>query len=446
MAARLETPEDLAALASLAESGTLSGWDQEMADATVLGAQKLVPDSEVVLVAQSDPSLVGFFDQLAINMAWGWCWRYQRRGASDQFLCGAVCTNWRPYNPASEYRANCFDIYTQAAFLTISWAGASPVGAVSLNAEHRTLLGDQVTSLVRKNVLAFANTDQSGIYITHYGRSSTDGLFTITTPPHNILNWYDEDGGLKTITWTPQSLPVTESVYSGDPSLFGYWRACYNPFSPKTWHLSYKTAAVVRGHWTVGGKKLNRYGNGLNAQYDWYLEAVFAYMSGLTYMVTGKMVRGQSYSYSTIATEYEHLVVSDCPGVAWMVGDAQYLTAYAYAGCIQYTTPGLFYTNCIWDYDISPVNCLSGLNTSPRSIPVTGKVVVNGVELGLSDTVRAELLTLLGNMRTSGVQVGVWNAHAADGYNSRTIVKGTAVPVGLDATAAAGFFRWIGAS
>jgi hypothetical protein len=450
MAARLETPADLLDLAVLAESGTLSGWDQERADAIVLGAQKLVADSAVVIVSPLDADLVEFFDDSATNMAWGWCWRYQRRGADDEFLSGAVCTNWRAYDSASAYKDNCFDIYTQAAFLTLGWAGSTPVGSLSLSVEQATLIGDQTTNNQRKNCLLFASSDQQNVSIIHYARSSNDGLFKVTTPPHNILNWYDEDGELQEITWTPQENAVTEDVWSGDPADGnGYRRACLEPWSPKTWHRSTKTASFVRGHWTVSGKKLSRIPGGINVVYDWYLEAFYRFTGGwpsYTKYVGAKLIRGSDYSHSAATNEYEHLIVSDCPGVAWLVGDKQFATEYSFSGCVETSLDSQWWANCVYEYDVQPVNCTAGLNTSPRDIPVPGKVVVNGTEYDLGDTIRDQVLSVLAAMKTYNWQTGSWYAHAADGYNHRTIVRGVPVPDGVDADAADLLCRWIGAA
>lgn len=126
LAARLSTPPAGSRLLREIQEGAYTGQDAEIADTMILGTQSLAlvdGDPDIVeLIPASDTDLVEFYADYAATMAWGWCWRHQRRGASDEHQCGAVCTNYRAIDPTNvSARYVSFDIVTRLATLTISW-------------------------------------------------------------------------------------------------------------------------------------------------------------------------------------------------------------------------------------------------------------------------------------------------------------------------------------
>jgi hypothetical protein len=457
-AARLSTPVSMADVAALAESGTLSGWDQERADAWVLGMQELADGPDIVeLVASADTDLTEFYADYKANLVWGWCWRYQSRGAADEHISGALSTNYRARNTTSPaYRYVSFDCYTQLAKLDISWALERPSGNITLEAEHAFWMGDQTGLSVPTNKLLFVTGDQQNIEFRLANRSQT-GAFSTTDPPYHVAAWYDESGARKDITWNPSSifpdLPAETST-TVSPSGAGYdplgaWTLPYFPiytFSPYNitrYEGEKKISAWERGYYSVGGIRLNRKQCGLR---EWY--SVDLTITGGPYPDPFPTTFRHQYEYSNQAESYlyEHCVLSDVPGVAWLVAQDETFT-YSYHDCAESDsvngTSGApteagkrWYVNeldpCVNDY-------FDGTS------PIQGLAVVDGVSYNLTELISDSILSVI-DTTFYYAPTKALTMPAADGYGPRSNVKGASLPAGLDIDGAALAGRWIGAA
>lgn len=98
--AKLEIPEAYQGVADNLAAGLYTGGHEALAEATVLGSLTLSsvvdPDNRVVVFAPTDTDFTDIYEGIfgafggAGEQDWGWCGRYQKRGAIDEHLCGAV--------------------------------------------------------------------------------------------------------------------------------------------------------------------------------------------------------------------------------------------------------------------------------------------------------------------------------------------------------------------
>jgi hypothetical protein len=452
----------MADVAVLAESGTLSGWDQERADAWVLGMQDLATGPDIVeLVASTDTSLVEFFSDLKINLFWGWCWRYQARGASDEYVSGAVSTNYRARDTTSVfYRYESTDVITQLAMLSISWAAERPTGNLTLGPEHLYYMGDQIGSSVPTNRLLFVVNNQTQIR-WKLSNTSTDSIWDMTDPPHHVLSWYDETGARKDIAWNPSSLgpysdgdPITTTtvVPSGsgyDPN--GAWGFAYFPiytFAPYSithYEGEKLIGAWERGYYSVDGIRLDRKIVGQRERYSVDLS-----ISGGPYPAPFPTSIRHQYEFESQLTSYpyEFCVLSDVPGVVWLVAEDETIV-YSKHDCSESGSvsklEGGSDTDAGKNWYVSDIDPCVNDPYINGTVPVQGLAIVNNGTYELPEAISDAMITVIKTTHPVN-QTKTLAMPAADGYYDHSNIKGCDLPDGLDADGAALAGRWIGAA
>lgn len=102
---RLVVPEEMAAVAAAVNAGDYPADLRTLAEAVVLASLTLADpvDSVTVLAPYSSP-FVDVYASSHANQHWGWCWRYQRRGAADEHVCGAVVNTRRVTTPSAPFK------------------------------------------------------------------------------------------------------------------------------------------------------------------------------------------------------------------------------------------------------------------------------------------------------------------------------------------------------
>lgn len=224
---------------AIANGGALSGAAQELADVEALSRLELWLDGGgggnphvVELFSSSATSLLDVYKattltttpyslnrptDLLTSRRWGWVWRQQQRGATDEDTPGAAIVTYRPVWAT----ADDFNIITRVSYLEIGFDGSDqPLGSLStLSSDADQAFKVYFTHTDRPSaadvVGAYSTTRlyyHDGTYLTSAFSANSAYAVDPTSGPYVLDVFYDADGTLLTFEWVYPGAETTEQT------------------------------------------------------------------------------------------------------------------------------------------------------------------------------------------------------------------------------------------
>lgn len=324
-----------AAMADVATA--VRGWSGNMsaADANYLEAYLLstleydASATNVILIPEGTSDLNNMYSTYWTPMPWGLCFRYQMRGATDEHTCGMVWTarHQSSFNSGSSY------IYFQnfrRAFLDITFTAGVPSATFTAvetdRTEFNTLRGPIRVYWTDLTTLNEAFTP------SNYGIDEQAALAAVT-----MASWYGSDGNLHEIDFYRDSDQSLINDNYPDPADCGYPSTLYGYHTQYTYALAgfsldgveifpddrYRGLRDIETNIT-----LSQTGSGVDVtigdpgHLNDACSLAGGFVTGTTYSVAEYYA---DFDLSGLKTDYTRrecqsaLILSDVPGVAWVI-------------------------------------------------------------------------------------------------------------------------------
>jgi hypothetical protein len=322
-------------------SGGQGGMLRDIAEAVILA--NLTPTGDVItLLEDDDPGLQEAYWWDGWNLdaiAWGWCWRWQRRGMPDEHISEAVRVGYYKTGLGTAYR-----VYSRLCRLTFTW-GTDLNGSETL--DSATITNEQEWEFVPSSAyrLCVASTTQTTWVLINppswSGVLEEDGV---------ILSWFTSDGAQQYLEYNGSAYAYNlPDLDQGDfeAAIYEVTACAGNTTSISQTASSSSTSPC----WAIRGKTITAFESSSAENWAFSLEADitgaktplgFAYNPSQFAQCGGGQINGYFWNdgrpnvnvgwaqtgtvetvstYSVVAKDagVQHIVIGESVGVLWVV-------------------------------------------------------------------------------------------------------------------------------
>lgn len=313
-------------LSAWCESGAVSGQARELADAWVLGTASPEKDENgefVVHSVLSAGAMSGIYADSCYPYRWGFCGRYQRRGAPDEHQGGCACVALRVYE---EDDPNGWRFRSRQVEIDLSVNGGVPSASLSI--------GASVTWSIAGTGCRWIEVDRQYACWVHIPPLSNAPTYYGVGAP--MAAWYRPDGALDVAEWEPPQENSAES--HPDPRYSDY--KVFGEGSTTVYTVRSITAGLTTGFSTMDVDGVRRISSGF-----WYKTDTLSVAAGDSQSFTmscpghtndsGGMIDFYSLDWTTNATHTSHYRSTRSCGQSIVFGPIPglvYIFDGAYAG------------------------------------------------------------------------------------------------------------------
>ncbi len=232
---RIAYPGTYGCTLSIANSGTLSGAAQELADVEALSRLELwlslgpfgTPDVVTLFASDAEslldvykattltitPTAINRPTELLTSSGWGWVWRQQKRGAADEHVAGAAIVTSRSIWATS----GDVNMITRVSRLSIEWdEDDRPSGTLESDADQAfkpaSVWGTPQSSIPSTGVSqSVARMRYNSFKVEAWSPAGSGMTVDRTSGPYVLDVFYDSDGSLLTFEWVYGSEPTYTS-------------------------------------------------------------------------------------------------------------------------------------------------------------------------------------------------------------------------------------------
>jgi hypothetical protein len=424
---RLDVPEAMAPVAAKVQSGVYPAALAKLAEATVLGALTLAsPEDTVTVLLHTELPFSDVYAASQVQQHWGWCWRYQMRGADDEHDCGAVVLTRRfqaytaggnPYGRTLKFMEWVLDI---------TFTDGRPNATLEKTLDSYV----QPTNMLGDRVFFISKSSTNNVLRTFIYNTSTWNLVEPVgnTEDHGVLaSCYGYDGAIDHLEVVGRYIDEVE-IY-GTPDSLNYCGSTYTAQDTTLGEKNYPTFAFA-GETIDGSERIG------------YIDKVDNYSVSCN-DDDETIVNGYG-THSEVSNTKGIDVVVGGPGLVFFIGptqnytlDRQWTLSWSYAVCL-----------CDWSvYNVSARHAIDEarhegelISTSTENDPPLDLVVCVHDRHTTKSNTSASYIYLTDFLATASTAQNGTRTKAYDtlaiSYHGELDIVGDLYPAGMDADGA----------